>query len=814
MSINYSDYDLPSFINGPTRRRPAPYQVDECFTGTPILEPVVDDIDDLPVSWDVTIIINGNEQGAEFRRFIDDLDNEEDKTFIKVMVTEVGDHSHELRIVSGIPQMQQIGPEQWKSSFTVYSDFLNRTIIPIFETPTGGHLPLDWFNLEPRYSDSGSSFGITSLAMKTGTDTVVAGFADGYASISHDAGRNFDSLPRFINSGKTSDGSTDAINGIAITPDGQTIVAVMQQGYASISTDNGATFSALPNGLNMNLSGVDLVDVCISGDGQKIFVVGFAGQSAISNDGGATFSPAGPDDLNSGGSSTAFTSCAMSNDGQTIVATQWSGFSSISTNGGANWSALPVNLNTSASGLDINDVAMSSDGQTIFVVFDGGYASISRNGGGVWEEIPRYLGLPSLVGNPLTVTMSDDGNVIVAGFENGNGAVSINNAESFQQISNYFGTGVVANSTGSVVNNNKTFIAGLNNGYVGVSTNQYNPTEGPQYPEAVPPDVWIGLPRGLNNNDSATRSVTSVEMSIDGNRFYAFFDNGFSSFSTDQGNTFAQTAPQHLNSGASGGEDIFDTCMSYDGMRIYSIHEGGWASRSIDGGVTWQPMIRGLNSGSGTFNGETLACSEDGMIIFAGFTGNYASMSYDGGDTWTAMPRGLGNGGNGFIIYESSMSADGQIIFVGFRQGYVSLSTDGGATWNALTQNLGGPTGHQATSTSMSADGQIIAVGFTDGNGAVSTDAGTTWNAIPANASMPITTRLGSCAVTHDGAIIMFGGESGYASYSTDNGATFTNIDRTLGTGLFLEIAAIATSGSRWFQGMFGGGSSITDIII
>lgn len=113
--IDWNNYNLPDFRLGKSRSQPSPYNTTEPFSGPLYIEQITDDV---PVSWDVTIICNGLQRSV-FQTFLSDINYSGE--FIKEIRTEVGIVEHFVRIVSGIPQPTEISNELWSYSFTVYA---------------------------------------------------------------------------------------------------------------------------------------------------------------------------------------------------------------------------------------------------------------------------------------------------------------------------------------------------------------------------------------------------------------------------------------------------------------------------------------------------------------------------------------------------------------------------------------------------------------------------------------------------------------------------------------------------------------------
>ncbi len=123
--IIYEDYNIPSFLNGPTRAIPAPNMVEVPRSGTIFINTKDEDFSAIPVAMNVSVTVNG-EQGVEFRRFLTDLDADDDRTFRKAVFQENGIVNREFRIVSGQPNFTQVGSDTWTATFTIFADEFNR----------------------------------------------------------------------------------------------------------------------------------------------------------------------------------------------------------------------------------------------------------------------------------------------------------------------------------------------------------------------------------------------------------------------------------------------------------------------------------------------------------------------------------------------------------------------------------------------------------------------------------------------------------------------------------------------------------------
>lgn len=134
----------------------------------------------------------------------------------------------------------------------------------------------------PRGVNSGATSTSVNRLKTDGKGTWVAVMSDGFAAYTPDDGDTWTPLPKWLNSGATSGHILELeTNGKGIW------IALCQSGWAAISRDNGVTWSALPRGLsNTSFSS----SRSISTDGNGKWVAAFSSSSiSVSEDEGATW---------------------------------------------------------------------------------------------------------------------------------------------------------------------------------------------------------------------------------------------------------------------------------------------------------------------------------------------------------------------------------------------------------------------------------------------------------------------------------------------------------------------------------------------
>ncbi len=225
-----------------------------------------------------------------------------------------------------------------------------------------------------------------------GQDLVVADSLSPKLYISNDYGATW-----------TQKGSINNWASIAMSADGQEIVAVSTSGYMELSTNGGTSWSA-PCVNSCHFTGI-WTDVTMSADGQHLAATNIGGYEIwISNNFGTTWTL-------STAEADVWQSIAYSPDGNTLIAASnqdagGTGYITLSTNHGTDWSRITNNQANWAS-------IVAANGGKVAVV--GGYLSsnlfTSSNNGGAWHDTGFGGGLDF---NNNTLALSVDGSVLVA----------------------------------------------------------------------------------------------------------------------------------------------------------------------------------------------------------------------------------------------------------------------------------------------------------------------------------------------------------------------------------------------------------------
>ena len=198
----------------------------------------------------------------------------------------------------------------------------------------------------------------------------------------------------------TGDARSD-LNSVAISSDGDTVVAVGENGLVLLSTDNGRSWS-----LGSSNTEKDFNEVALSRDGETIVAVGEGGLLRASADGGKTWTNPGnftPKDLNAVALSETGAVAVAAGDNKSVLV--WTDA------GGAGLPAPPDAKR------DFKAVAFGRDSRSAVVVGDDGTILVSRNissDGGVRWDVPDGNDRRDRRNDFETVTFSGDGRIAVA----------------------------------------------------------------------------------------------------------------------------------------------------------------------------------------------------------------------------------------------------------------------------------------------------------------------------------------------------------------------------------------------------------------
>ena len=162
------------------------------------------------------------------------------------------------------------------------------------------------------------------------------------------------------------------INGVALSGDGMTAVAVGDEGLVRISEDGGETWVNSDNITAKNINGVAL-----SQSGEVAIFVGDDGLIRVSTDGDARDATREErDDF----WTVDFRAVAVSADGKTAIAVGTFGLVYRSDDSGKSWELVQSNV-----GVHLNAVTLSGDGIVAVAVGDDGTVLVSTNGGENWN---------------------------------------------------------------------------------------------------------------------------------------------------------------------------------------------------------------------------------------------------------------------------------------------------------------------------------------------------------------------------------------------------------------------------------------------
>lgn len=181
----------------------------------------------------------------------------------------------------------------------------------------------------------------------------------------------------------------------------------------------------------------------------------------------------------------------------------------------------------------------------------------------------------------------------------------------------------------------------------------------------------------------ATGARTSMKVKI---------ENGVRSYSTDSGKTWSEKAPVGVTI-KEDGKILFEKGnlpKDANGKKIMVKMENGVRSYSTDDGKTWsQKAPEGVTIGKDDemfrIKGN-LPIPADGKSLMFKMVNGVRSYSTDGGKTWSEKtPEGVTIGEDGEIIHMKGnlpIASDGKRLLVKIINGVRSYSTDGGKTWS------------------------------------------------------------------------------------------------------------------------------------
>jgi hypothetical protein len=279
--------------------------------------------------------------------------------------------------------------------------------------------------------------GVNPTCIANYVQYIFVGFEKGYACMSSDGGATFTELPRFLNSGHTGYTAPPsesgkvlsvAINGDTLTSV-RTIVYGFDNGYGSISTDSGVTFSALT--FPVGFTG-DLADCAMNNSASVIcFAGGEFGSVLISTDGGTSFSVFDGSDIGLvNGTSNVCYSVDIARETGRIIAGFSDGQIAYTDDYGLNWTILEDYFGKAPEDTTFghfSQMNISDDGKTIFAGTFDGYLYISANEGSDAILYNRYIDSGARNGATLTSTAMNKNTALsfFAGFSDGTASATI-----------------------------------------------------------------------------------------------------------------------------------------------------------------------------------------------------------------------------------------------------------------------------------------------------------------------------------------------------------------------------------------------------
>jgi photosystem II stability/assembly factor-like uncharacterized protein len=259
------------------------------------------------------------------------------------------------------------------------------------------------------YASGSITFG-TTTAVSLSATTVVA-----TSTITSDAGSSITQRGFAVYSNILGQVLTDitsnlssvsnGANDIAVSPSGQGIIVVGNNGFADMSSDGGNTWSSINSLLGSPTQALRSVSISpIVGSGTML-VVGDGGFIRTSDDNGQTWTSRTAD---AGAGSTNLYAASIGPDGTMLVAGSF-GYLRTSTNGGFTWTDRKVaagNVST-----NLLATAIGPDG-TMLVAGDSGYLRTSTDGGATWVDRSNAAGTSDTI-HKEQIAFGADGTMVI-----------------------------------------------------------------------------------------------------------------------------------------------------------------------------------------------------------------------------------------------------------------------------------------------------------------------------------------------------------------------------------------------------------------
>ncbi len=587
------------------------------------------------------------------------------------------------------------------------------------------------------------------------------------------------------------------IMALAINPQSPSTLYAGTSGGVFESTDSGATWSAINNGLG-NL-GVN--SLAINSQNPSTLYAGTDGGVYESTDGGANWTA-----INNGLTNLNVQALAINpQTPSTLYAGTYQGGVFESTDGGATWATVNNGLiNTYVWALAINPqnpatLYAGTLGSGVFESTDGG-ATWAANNSGLLGNVYALAINPQ---NPTTVYAgtqggvfeSTDGGATWAAMDSGLSytnvhALAINPQNPTTLYAGTLGGGGVFQSTDggttwSVIQN------GLSDDSVySLAINPQNPSTlyagtlaGGVFQSTDGGATWNAINNGLGHYCNVYSLAINPQTS---STLYAGTYQGGVFESTDGGATWAAN-----NSGLSNTNVYALAINPQNPTTVYAGTDGG-VFESTDGGATWNA----INSGLSYTNVYALAINpQNPTTLYVGTLWGGVFESTDGGATWAANNSGLSNTN----VYALAINPQNPTTVYAGTQGGVFESTDGGATWNASLV-----WGYVFTLAINPQNPTTVYAG-TQGGVFESTDGGATWITVNNGFNGLSSTNVRALVINPQSPTTLYAGTDGGAYESTNGGETWSAINNGLGNLGVLSLAINPQNPTTVYAGTQGG---------
>jgi len=196
-------------------------------------------------------------------------------------------------------------------------------------------------------------------------------------------------------------GTTAELSGVSLSANGERVAAVGSDGVILTSDNGGKDWAARTSGTTAQLNGVSF-----SADGERAVVVGSDGVILTSSNGGRDWI------TQTSGTMKSIFDVSLSSDGQGALAVGY-GVILTSRNGGEDWTSHSI-----GNRMQVSDISLSADGQRAVAVTPNGEILTSSNGGQDWATQTIGTAISQLPSNTIvqlgSVSLSADGRHAVA----------------------------------------------------------------------------------------------------------------------------------------------------------------------------------------------------------------------------------------------------------------------------------------------------------------------------------------------------------------------------------------------------------------